>query len=125
MDEHRISKMKCPYCLKHYKSATALVAHCESRGSRCQINKADDFGTFLDRLTGGFLGVEEKVRPDHLYNPTVVVANPETGRLEKYRPPTATYLQYSVTKPVDWKEREDKQPKVAYQIGGGHDRYLQ
>ncbi|KAH5047925.1 hypothetical protein HBI23_230290 [Parastagonospora nodorum] len=104
MEDHRITRMKCPMCLKYFKSATALMAHCESRGARCEINKADDFSIFLDRISGGFLGVQEKTRPDHLNNPSTLLHNEETGRMEHYRPPVANYLQYSVTKPPDWKE---------------------
>ena len=102
--DHRLTRMKCPSCLKYFNSVTALMAHCESRGAKCQINKADNFNIFLDRLSGGFLGVDEKIRPDHLNNPTVMTTNAETGRLEPYRPPVASYLQYMVTKPPDWKE---------------------
>ena len=105
LEDHRITRVNCPSCLKYFKSVTALVCHCESRGSKCQISKADDFSLFLDKLTGGFLTVEEKTRPDFLNNPTVTVKNAETGKLENYTPPTASYLQYSVTKPSDWKER--------------------
>jgi hypothetical protein len=117
MDEHRISKMRCPVCLKHYKSCAALVSHCESRGSKCFINKTENFATFLDRITGGFLGVRERIRPEFINNPTVMVVNPETGKLEKYQPPTATYLQYEVTKPADWKEPVKK--GAYYRVGGG------
>lgn len=111
--DHRLTRMKCPSCLKYFKSATALMAHCESRGAKCQINKADNFNIFLDRLSGGFLGVNEKVRPDHLDNPTLMLTNPETGRVERYKPPVASYLQYMVTKPPDWKEPT----KAGVQIG--------
>ncbi|KAF1962063.1 hypothetical protein CC80DRAFT_461911 [Byssothecium circinans] len=115
MTEHRIKRMKCPSCLKYYKTVTALMSHCESRGSRCSINKADNFNIFLDKITGGFLSVEEKTRPDHLHNPTVWVKNTETDSIEQYTPPTANYLQYTSSKPVDWKDPK----KVAAQIGGG------
>jgi hypothetical protein len=114
MNDHRITRMKCPMCLKYFSSAFALMAHCESRGAKCQINKADDFNIFLDRLSGGFLGVEEKTRPDHLDNPTVMIRNADSGRMEKYKPPVASYLQYMVTKPPDWKEPV----KTAAVIGG-------
>jgi hypothetical protein len=107
--------MKCPMCLKYFKSATALMAHCESRGARCQINKADDFNIFLDRISGGFLGVEEKTRPDHLNNKKVLLRNPDTGHMEMYKPPIATYLQYTVTTPPDWKAPP---ARPAAQIGG-------
>ena len=105
--------MKCPKCLKNFKSCTALMSHCESRGSKCTINKADDFNVFLDRLTGGFLGVKEETRPEFLQNPSVVVTNPLTGRVERYTPPVASYLQYAVTRPVDY-----KQPVETTRIGG-------
>jgi hypothetical protein len=105
LNDHRITRMKCPSCLKYFKSCTALMCHCESRGSRCQINKADNFSIFLDKLTGGFLSVQEKTRPEFLHNPAVNVKNIETGKFEPYQPPTASYLQYEATKPADWKEK--------------------
>jgi hypothetical protein len=107
-NDHRIERMKCPTCLKYFKSATALMAHCESHGAKCEINKAEDFNIFLDRMSGGFLAVEEKVRPDHLNNPSVIKINEVTGRPEPYQPPVANYLQYAVTKPPDWKEPEQQ-----------------
>jgi len=106
--------MKCPTCLKYFRSATALISHCESRGAGCQISKADDFNIFLDRISGGFLGVQERIRPDHLNNPTVLLTDPRTGHIEKYRAPTASYLQYIVTTPPDWKEPV----KRGVEIGG-------
>lgn len=112
---HRVSRAKCPYCLKYFDSVTALMCHCQSRGSRCLINKTDDFGVFLNKLTGGFLSVEEKVRPDHIQNETVEVRDAETGEMVKYTPPVAKYLEYTASKPADWQEPT----KVAAQIGGG------
>ncbi|KAF2643819.1 hypothetical protein P280DRAFT_466555 [Massarina eburnea CBS 473.64] len=112
---HRIKRMKCPSCLKYFNTVTALMCHCESRGSRCTINKAYDFNIFLDKITGGFLSVDEKTRPDHLHNPTVWIRNMENKEIEQYTPPTASYLQYTSSKPVDWKEPK----KVAAQIGRG------
>jgi hypothetical protein len=84
------------------------MAHCEGQASSCGISQADDYGIFLDRLSGGFLGVTDKIRPDHLHNPSVMVNNPETGAVERYRAPAASYLQYAATKPPDWKEPEVK-----------------
>lgn len=91
-------------CLKYFKSATALMSHCESRGAKCQINKAEDYNIFLDRLSGGFLGAKEMIWPDHLNNPVVMLHNEQTGHMERYQPPVASYLQYTVTKPPDWKD---------------------
>jgi hypothetical protein len=88
------------------------MAHCESKGSKCQINRAEDFNIFCNKLTGGFISVQEEVRPDHLHNPTVMLAD-ESGNVQSYTPPTAKYLQYSTSKPVDWQEPT----KVAAQIG--------
>lgn len=90
------------------------MSHCEARGTRCQINRADNFNIWLDRITGGFLGVQERIRPDHEKNPTIMLTNSDTGRMEKYTPPVASYLQYVVTKPPDYKEPV----KPAAQIGG-------
>ena len=109
-ERHRIMSVTCPRCRKQFPSVTALVAHCESGASKCRIREADDFGKFLDKLTGGFLGVEEKVRPELEETRMVLITNPETGRVERYRPPIATYQQYSSTKPIDYKEKEA--PKV-------------
>lgn len=104
MGDHRITRMKCPSCLTYFKSASQLMAHCESRGANCQINKADDFNIFLDRLSGGFLSVEETPRPESVKNPTVIIHNDETGRMERYKPTVTTYLRYTVTTPPDWRE---------------------
>ncbi|KAF3009877.1 hypothetical protein E8E13_010738 [Curvularia kusanoi] len=110
--DHRLGRTKCPACLKYFNSSTALMTHCESRGSKCQINKCDDFNLFLDRLSGGFLAVSEETRPDHINNPSVMITNPNTGRVERYTPPRASYLQYKVTTPPDWKE-----PAKVTQVG--------
>lgn len=106
--------MKCPNCLKYFNNAWQLMAHCENRLSKCEISKKEDYTLFLDRMSGGFLAVKEAVRPDHLNNPSKFIENKETGRLEKYAPPVSTYLQYTVTKPPDWKEPV----RVAKVIGG-------
>jgi len=90
------------------------MAHCESRGARCEINKAENYNILLDRLSGGFLEVKDDVRPEFLNNPTRIIQNKETQRMEKYTPPVANYLQYMVTTPPDWKEPV----RVAKVIGG-------
>lgn len=90
------------------------MAHCESRGAKCQINRAEDFNIFLDRISGGFLAVEEKIRPDHLNNTAVFITDPDSGRMEKYSAPVASYLQYTITTPPDWKDPV----RSGVQIGG-------
>ena len=116
---HRINRAKCPYCLKYFDSITALMGHYQSRGSKCQVNKATDFNKFLDKLTGGFLCVEEKPRPDYLADKAFDVRDARTGQLVRYEPPEApqdiTYLKYTSGVPVDWKDPT----MVAAQIGGG------
>ncbi|KAF2278798.1 uncharacterized protein EI97DRAFT_431044 [Westerdykella ornata] len=107
ISDHRIIRMRCPSCLKLFQSCSALVGHCASSTTKCRIRKADNFGTFLDRLTGGFLGVEEEIRPDHKDQQyTFVVENPYTKQPEKYQPTVATYLKYTSTKPAAFKEPE-------------------
>jgi hypothetical protein len=115
--EHRLVRAKCPLCLKYFNSSTALMTHCENRGARCQINKSDEFSIFIDRITGGFLAVTEEIRPDHLNNPSVMITNSATGRVEPYTPPSASYLQYKVTTPPDYKE-----PTQGYRVGSGVQR---
>lgn len=116
---HRVNRAKCPYCLKYFDTITALMGHCQSRGSKCQVNKATDFNKFLDKLTGGFICVEEKPRPDYLADKATDIMDARTGELVRYEPPAApqavTYLKYTAGIPVDWKEPT----KVAAQIGGG------
>jgi hypothetical protein len=114
LGDHSIIRIKCPSCLKYFESVTALIAHCESRGANCTIDKADNYNLFLDRISGDFLNVEEKTRPDHLNNKKVLLWNSEIGRMETYKPPQATYLQYTVTTPHDWKDLV----RLALQIGG-------
>ncbi|OSS51762.1 hypothetical protein B5807_03370 [Epicoccum nigrum] len=116
-EDHRMVRSKCPLCLKYFDSSTALMSHCENRGGRCQVNKSDNFGIFIDRISGGFLAVKEEIRPDHLNNPSVMIINSATGRVEPYTPPRASYLQYKVTTPPDWKE-----PTKGYRVGTGVQR---
>ncbi|USP78405.1 uncharacterized protein yc1106_05679 [Curvularia clavata] len=111
---HRNPRMYCPRCHKHFNSATALIAHCQAVGGRCQVNEADDYNIFLDRLSGGFLSVKEKVRPDHLDDKSVALRNEKTGQTAVYKPPVVTFLEYSVTTPPDWKGP----PSKTLQIGG-------
>ena len=120
MDDHRVRKMKCPTCLKYFDSVYRWVAHCESRGSKCPINKSDDFGAFLNKATGGFLSLDEKIRPDHLHNHSKMIHDPETGRMQKFRPYQAKYLQYFATKPPGFEEKTAEFTR----IGGGPQRKL-
>lgn len=114
-DEHRLHRINCARCLKYFDSITALVRHCETPSSRCNVREATDFNLFLDRITGGFLTVEEVTRPEFLHNPSVRITDPETGRKQEYTPPSASMLQFKSATPPDWNAPR----KVAAQIGGG------
>lgn len=115
LKDHRAIRMSCPRCMKHFNSATALMAHCDSVNARCQINQAEDYNLFLDRISGGFLSVDEKIRPDHRDTKPVLLCNEQTGHMEIYKPPTANFLEYEVTTPPDWKDPEGLK---SVQIGG-------
>lgn len=46
---------RCPGCFRIFKSAAALVAHCESPSVRCDINAKDIYSQFIDELSGGVI----------------------------------------------------------------------
>lgn len=51
----RLLLYRCPGCLRIFKSAAALVSHCESPSVRCDIKAKDIFGQFIDELSGGVI----------------------------------------------------------------------
>lgn len=97
--------------MKKFGSATALIAHCENANSKCGISHAEDFAEFMDRLSGGFLDAKTEVRPDHLFNPSVMVAN-EAGEIEPYVPPTVTYVKYTASRPIEWNPETPKTTRI-------------
>lgn len=119
IEEHKIKAMQCPKCFRSFKSCTGLVAHCESTTSRCTINRNPDFAIYLDNLTGGFLNVEEKIRPDHLHNPTIMVKLRPDEPPVPWKYPEVQYLQFEPSNPPDYKKPEEK--KVV-EIGGGREK---
>ncbi|KAI9816910.1 MAG: hypothetical protein M1827_001555 [Pycnora praestabilis] len=52
-----IRKYKCPHpnCGQIFKSATALIQHCESPSNRCKINKTVNYDQAIDLFSGGIL----------------------------------------------------------------------
>jgi hypothetical protein len=50
-----------------------------------------------------------------MHNPTIMVIDPTTKKVDVYKPPVASYLKYEVTKPSDY---ETKDEKVALRLGG-------
>ncbi|PLB51193.1 putative C2H2 finger domain protein [Aspergillus steynii IBT 23096] len=60
-EEHVLQKsrskrvVQCPNCLRRFKTTAALIAHCESPSTRCDINNGDKYGQIIDELTGGLI----------------------------------------------------------------------
>ena len=46
---------RCPYCLKIFKTTTALVQHAESASARCKIRETGNYGKAMDTFTGGLI----------------------------------------------------------------------
>lgn len=64
-DKHKIDRIRCPQCLKLFKSHTALISHCENATARCKLNRSDRFGQIMDEFSGGFLTAKRTRRPDN------------------------------------------------------------
>ncbi|KAA8648184.1 hypothetical protein EYZ11_000552 [Aspergillus tanneri] len=47
--------VQCPRCLRHFKTTAALIAHCESPSTRCDINDGEKYSQIIDELTGGMI----------------------------------------------------------------------
>lgn len=54
---HSTVKFSCPYCLDTFKSMSAMTQHVESTGKRCRFRETDEYGTYIDQLTGGLVDV--------------------------------------------------------------------
>ncbi|KAH8429479.1 putative C2H2 finger domain protein [Aspergillus melleus] len=60
-EEHVLSKSRsnrmaqCPRCRRRFKTTAALIAHCESASTRCDINDGEKYGQVIDELTGGVI----------------------------------------------------------------------
>jgi hypothetical protein len=63
-EEHAIQTVRCPSCLKLFKTYTGLIAHFESAGSRCRLKGSEKFGQAIDLFSGGFLAANVERRPD-------------------------------------------------------------
>ncbi|CEJ80458.1 hypothetical protein VHEMI00639 [[Torrubiella] hemipterigena] len=61
---HSGVSFNCPRCLRTFKSLTEIVSHVELSGPTCPIRSTDDFGAYLDFLTGGLLEVCKESFPD-------------------------------------------------------------
>ncbi|KAK8219998.1 hypothetical protein M8818_000414 [Zalaria obscura] len=60
LDFHAAKRIACPSCNKNFKTATALVQHCEAsaRGGKCVIARSEGYGKALDEITGGILSAQ-------------------------------------------------------------------
>ncbi|GME28800.1 putative C2H2 finger domain protein [Neofusicoccum parvum] len=98
---HAIAQLRCPQCLKLFKSVTALVAHCEAATSNCGISRSDRFGQAIDKFSGGFLGARDAHRPDF----TEEDRKDRIGDDEKIMPGSGFkigMIKYESTLPIDW-----------------------
>lgn len=50
-----IRSFRCPRCRRRFKTTAALIAHCESASTRCDINDGEKYGQVIDELTGGVI----------------------------------------------------------------------
>ncbi|KAL2819196.1 hypothetical protein BJX63DRAFT_428847 [Aspergillus granulosus] len=50
-----IRRVSCPGCLHLFKSTAALIAHCESSTTRCDINEGNMYAQIIDEVTGGMV----------------------------------------------------------------------
>lgn len=55
---HAAARVKCPCCLKSFKSTQALVAHAESGSRKCDLRNTENFDLTIREITGGLLKVE-------------------------------------------------------------------
>lgn len=101
---HRITDFRCPSCLRLFKSATALVAHCETASARCRISGTRKFGQVIDEFSGGFLEVKGKKRPD---------LNRFDDGFE------LGYNKYDASTPVDWDRSEEGPEKHKSEVDIG------
>ncbi|RAL04810.1 putative C2H2 finger domain protein [Aspergillus ibericus CBS 121593] len=60
-EEHVIEKtngkrsLQCPGCLRIFKTAAALVAHCESASTHCSVNTGLRFSQIINDVSGGLV----------------------------------------------------------------------
>lgn len=61
---HGDTTYRCPYCLRIFKSLTAMVSHAESQGTFCQIRKTKEYSAYMDQLSAGLVDVAETPHED-------------------------------------------------------------
>ncbi|KAL9624086.1 MAG: hypothetical protein Q9160_001608 [Pyrenula sp. 1 TL-2023] len=55
---HTGGSTRCPLCFRIFRSAFALVAHCESSTTRCKINQSANYNQILREITGDLIGTQ-------------------------------------------------------------------
>ncbi|KAL3445644.1 hypothetical protein BJX65DRAFT_144627 [Aspergillus insuetus] len=50
-----IRRVQCPGCLRNFKSTAALIAHCESSTTRCDVNEGNMYAQIIDEVSGGMI----------------------------------------------------------------------
>ncbi|KAG6006563.1 hypothetical protein E4U21_006861 [Claviceps maximensis] len=54
---HGDQSFRCPYCLRMFKSLTAISSHVESSSVNCRIRETDGYNAYLDQLTAGMVDI--------------------------------------------------------------------
>ncbi|KAL1849726.1 hypothetical protein Plec18167_005285 [Paecilomyces lecythidis] len=49
------SRVHCPRCMRAFKTTAALVAHCESATTRCNLRYMDNYAQVIGEITGGVI----------------------------------------------------------------------
>jgi hypothetical protein len=96
-DQHKIDRIRCPSCLKLFKTYTSLIAHCESTSSSCRLAKSDKFGQIVDEFSGGFLTAKKVARPDND---------------KEIDGTTISYAKFEATTPADFQREIEDQRDV-------------
>ncbi|KAJ0419019.1 hypothetical protein BJY00DRAFT_314470 [Aspergillus carlsbadensis] len=50
-----IRRVQCPGCLRNFKSTAALIAHCESSTTRCDVNEGNMYAQIINEVSGGMI----------------------------------------------------------------------
>ncbi|SMY21597.1 unnamed protein product [Zymoseptoria tritici ST99CH_1A5] len=75
---HTMTCYRCPLCLKRFDRVAKLVGHVET-SMKCRVKYSDQFDSFLDEITGGFLKSKNVGEPK-IYRPeTALVKHGQQG----------------------------------------------
>ncbi|KJZ80426.1 hypothetical protein HIM_00276 [Hirsutella minnesotensis 3608] len=57
---HDDTNYQCPYCLKNFKTLTAIVSHAEQSSVKCHMRDSENYDAFIHQLTGGIAEVDNE-----------------------------------------------------------------